>query len=52
MVQIWNGSRLVNSIKTRSLVSQLSLAGLNEGIYMVRAIVDGKAYSGKFIKDK
>lgn len=49
-VQLWNGSQLLRSYKTAEPHLQIPLDGLPAGIYIVRVIKDGKAYSQKLIK--
>ncbi|HBX47211.1 T9SS type A sorting domain-containing protein [Limibacterium fermenti] len=47
---LWNGSQLLRSYKTAESHLQIPLDGLPAGIYIVRVIKDGKAYSQKLIK--
>lgn len=51
-IQLWNSlsTTMAKSFKTDLSTYQFSLAGLPNGIYIVRIIIDGKTYSKKFVK--
>lgn len=49
-VQLWSTSQLLRTYRTSDEKFQLSVNGLPAGIYFVRVIKDGKAYTEKLIK--
>lgn len=51
IVQLWDGSHMVKSIKTDQSECQMSLSGMHNGVYFVRVLKDGKCYAEKFVKN-
>lgn len=49
IIQLWNESHLVKTVKTKSTECQLSVSGMKNGVYVVRVLYKGKSYSKKFI---
>lgn len=49
-VQLWNTSQLLRTYRTSDEKFQLPVNGLPAGIYFVRVVKDGKAYTQKLIK--
>ena len=51
IVQLWDGSHMVKSIKTDQSECQMSLSGMHNGVYFVRVLKDGKCYAEKYVKN-
>ena len=51
-IQIWNSisTQMIRNYKTELSTFQVSLAGLQKGIYIVRVIKDGQTFSKKIVK--
>lgn len=50
IVQLWSNKNIIKSFKTTEKNGKIPMLGLKKGIYYLRIISDGKAYSGKFAK--
>lgn len=49
-IQIWNSSKMVKRFYGNDIKSQISLAGLPSGIFVVRVLKNGNVYYKKFVK--
>lgn len=49
-VQLWNENTLLRSYKTTDAQLQIPMSGMKSGLYVVRAIINGKTQQRKLIK--
>lgn len=48
-IQLWSSSSMLRSYKTDQMTFQLPVSGLPKGLYFVRVIKDGRAYTKKLL---
>lgn len=51
-LQIWNSNntQIMKKIKVDTIPSEISLSGIQRGVYIARLVSNGKTYSRKFVK--